>query len=89
MATKGISGVGLAMATGGALIAYAGFRGVNPLQALKDVASGNPPAVESKSAGLKLGDSLYNTVTTVGQQALGISQSALAQAAYSFSGDKA
>lgn len=52
MATQGISGVGLAMATGGALLAYAGFRSVNPVQALRDVASGKPPAVEQTSAGL-------------------------------------
>lgn len=45
MATQGISGIGIAMAAGGALVAYAGLRGVSPLQAVKDIASGSPPGI--------------------------------------------
>lgn len=56
MATQGISGVGLAMATGGALLAYAGFTGKNPLEALKDVTSGAPTGVNRTSAGLRVGN---------------------------------
>lgn len=52
MAETGISGMGLAVATGGALLVYAGFKGVNPLAALRDVASGSPTGVASTSADL-------------------------------------
>lgn len=79
--------MGLAMATGGALLAYAGFRGVNPLKALKDVASGNPPAVESHTAGLSAGSSVYEAAVATGEQALGLASSDLVQAAYTFKND--
>lgn len=39
----------LLMTTGGVL-AYAGFRGVNPLEALKAVTSGNPEPIRKKSS---------------------------------------
>lgn len=55
MASGGISGTAVAVATGGAVLIYAGFRGVNPAQALRDVASGKAPAVEATSAGLTAG----------------------------------
>lgn len=51
--TGGISGIAVAVATCGALLVYAGYRDVNPIQALRDVASGKPPKVKSKDAGLK------------------------------------
>jgi hypothetical protein len=41
----GISGVGVGIASGGALLIYAGLKGVNPLAALRDIASGKPPAI--------------------------------------------
>lgn len=41
----GISGVGVGIASGGALLIYAGLKGVNPLVALRDIASGNPSAI--------------------------------------------
>lgn len=47
----GVSGLGVAIATGGALLIYAGIRDVNPLTALRDVASGSPTPVASHSAG--------------------------------------
>lgn len=41
----GISGVGVSVAAGGALLIYAGLKGVNPLVALRGIASGNPDAI--------------------------------------------
>lgn len=50
----GVSGVGVAVATGGALLIYAGLRDVSPLEALRDVASGRKPkAIPDKSAGFQ------------------------------------
>lgn len=95
MATQGISGVGLAMATGGALLAYAGFTGKNPMQALKDVASGKPGAVESKSANLSRSVSTATGALTEGELAEGglspaelAGSSEVVRAAYAFVDDK-
>jgi hypothetical protein len=44
----GISGIAVAVATSGALLVYAGLRGVSPLQAVKDVGAGKPPPVVGK-----------------------------------------
>lgn len=46
--SNGISGVAVGIATVGAVLVYAGFRGVSPLQALRDATSGKPPAVVGK-----------------------------------------
>ena len=43
---NGISGVSVAVASIGAVLVYAGFRGVSPLQALRDAAGGKPPPVK-------------------------------------------
>lgn len=43
-----ISALHLAIAAGGGVLLYAGLRGVSPLQALKDVTSGAPPAVSTE-----------------------------------------
>lgn len=48
MASAGISGTAIGVATFGAVLAYAGFRGESPLQSLRNIASGKPPTVESK-----------------------------------------
>lgn len=53
----GISGVGVAVASGGALLIYAGLRGVNPLDALRAVASGNPDAILNANGGRALTNS--------------------------------
>jgi cell wall-associated NlpC family hydrolase len=46
MATKaGISGRALALATGGAVLVYAGLRGESPLEALRGILTGSPPPV--------------------------------------------
>lgn len=47
MASGGISGTAVAVATAGAVMIYAGYRGISPVAALRDVASGSPPAVSS------------------------------------------
>lgn len=52
MTTSGISGPAVAVATIGAVLVYAGFRGVTPLQALRDIGSGAPPAVAGHPADL-------------------------------------
>jgi len=63
MAAKGggISGIGLAIATMGGLLVYAGFRGTNPIEALRDVASGTPAGVTAKSAGLQASAASYGS----------------------------
>lgn len=50
MATGGaqISSLHLAVAAGGGVLLYAALRGVSPVQALKDVTSGHPPAVSTQ-----------------------------------------
>lgn len=50
MATSGgqISSLHLAIAAGGGVLLYAALRGVSPLQAIKDVTSGAPPAVSTE-----------------------------------------
>lgn len=41
----GISGVGVMVSSTGALLIYAGLKGVNPLAALRDIASGSPSTI--------------------------------------------
>lgn len=41
----GISGVAVALATAGGVLLYAGFQGLDPLQALKDITSGKTKAL--------------------------------------------
>lgn len=45
----GISGVGVGIASGGALLIYAGLSGTNPLTALRSIASGSPTAISNSS----------------------------------------
>ena len=67
-----ISGVHVAMAVGGIVLAYAGLRDVNPLAALRDITSGKPPPVEPTTAGLSLTTTLSSvTETGVGAAAAG------------------
>lgn len=47
-----ISGVHVALAVGGIVLAYAGLRDTNPLAALRDLTSGAPPPVAPTTAGL-------------------------------------
>jgi len=46
--SAGISGSAVAVATAGAVLVYAGLRGVSPLQAIRDAAGGKPPPVTGK-----------------------------------------
>jgi cell wall-associated NlpC family hydrolase len=45
VAGSGISGLSVGIITAGGLLVYAGIRGVTPLQALRDVSSGQPVAI--------------------------------------------
>lgn len=47
--SNGISGTAVGVTALGAVLVYAGFRGVNPLAALRDAAGGKPPGVENRS----------------------------------------
>jgi len=46
MASGGISGVAVALATAGGVLLYAGFQGLDPVQALKDITSGKTKTLE-------------------------------------------
>lgn len=48
MASAGVSGSAVAVATVGGVLVYAGLRGVSPLQAFRDAAGGKPPPVVGK-----------------------------------------
>lgn len=48
-----ISSLHLAVAAGGGVLLYAALRGVSPVQALKDVTSGAPPAVSTEGKTIK------------------------------------
>lgn len=80
----GISGVGVGVASGGALLIYAGLKGTNPLAALRDIASGNPTAILNASG--------TRTATTEGGSPaiLGgaVGYPPLLQAVQPFKGDK-
>ena len=54
--SNGISGVAVAVASLGAVLVYAGFRNVSPLQALRDLSSGKPPAVVSNPTTVTTGN---------------------------------
>lgn len=53
MASGGISTLAVGVATAGGLLVYAGVRGVSPVEALRDIASGRPPGV-SRTPGAAL-----------------------------------
>lgn len=61
MASGGISGVAVALATAGGVLIYAGFQGKNPLEALKDITSGKTAVLEPSSV------SFVNDPTQLGQ----------------------
>lgn len=82
MATSGgISGVGIAALAGGGLLMYAGFRGVSPLEAVRNVASGKPAPVESNPTQLSGGNA---EPASFG----GASNSALVNAVNKYASDK-
>jgi cell wall-associated NlpC family hydrolase len=55
MPSPGISGLSVAVLTAGGLLVYAGFRGISPAQALKDVSTGKPAPVASIPAVISTG----------------------------------
>lgn len=85
----GISGMAVAVATGGAILVYAGFRGVSPVQALRDISSGDPSPVVGSPTVLEnssdTGDTavMHPPVSGAGSGARG----AVVAAAQTYSGD--
>jgi|SRR6059036_1250053 len=61
MASGGISGVAVALASAGGVLLYAGFQGQSPLAALKDITSGKTKALTPTTA------SFTNDPTKLGQ----------------------
>jgi hypothetical protein len=49
MATAGINGMAVAALTAGGLLMYAGFRGISPIDAIREVGSGKPGSISSTS----------------------------------------
>lgn len=47
MPSQGLSGIAVGFMAVGGILVYAGYRGISPKQALKDIGSGKPPGVES------------------------------------------
>lgn len=75
MASAGISGTAVAVATVGGVLVYAGLRGVSPLQAFRDAAGGKPPPVVGKpteapivSASSGFGDQRRSSVVAAAQK---------------------
>jgi hypothetical protein len=60
MASGGVSGVAVALASAGGVLIYAGFQGQNPLEALKDITSGKSKALEPGTV------SFVNDPTSIG-----------------------
>lgn len=62
----GISGVAVVLATAGGVLLYAGFQGVDPLQALKDITSGKTKALKPTQV------SFANDPTSIGMGGGGV-----------------
>jgi cell wall-associated NlpC family hydrolase len=89
MAAKGgISGVGLAIATFGGLLVYAGFKGTNPVEALRDIASGTPSGITPRNAGLQAAAASYRSGGAAGGTSGAGAGNALVDAARTYSGDR-
>jgi cell wall-associated NlpC family hydrolase len=87
MASTGISGTGVAVATLGGLLVYAGMRGLNPIAALQAVASGKPAAPTGTPIDLGAGS---GTSSTAGVGPFGgtTTGNAVVAAAQKYVGDK-
>src|SRR6185437_12000207 len=71
MAKAGISGLAVALAAGGGVLAYAGFRGVSLVGALREISSKQGPAGLT-GTGLDLsGDVVHGTLTYAGKGSAG------------------
>lgn len=80
---NGISGLAVAFATAGGILVYAGFKGISPVGALRDISGGHPTGVQDKSTDLgafqaNVGNAVASTLPAV--NALG--------AAGKYAGDK-
>jgi cell wall-associated NlpC family hydrolase len=91
VASGGINGLAVGTATIGGLIVYAGFRGISPLQALRDISSGAPPPVEANPTTIPTPTTPAGAGTgqgNVSSFAGGAQRQAVVAAARSFAGDK-
>lgn len=90
MAKAGISGIAVALAAGGGVIAYAGFRGIGFAAALREISSPSGPAgISDKGVDLS-GDVVASTPITglVAQGAEGVVGGAITSAAAPYMADK-
>lgn len=83
----GVSGMAVAVATVGGVLAYAGLRGVSPLQALRDISSGHPEAVIGTPTTLSDPAGSGTTDGTVSGTVSSGARGAVVAGAQSFSGD--
>jgi hypothetical protein len=65
MAGKGISGLAVAFASVGGVLAYAGFKGQSPIAALREISSKAGPSAVS-SPGVDLGENVATALTGAG-----------------------
>lgn len=84
MAGTGISGLSVGIITVGGLFVYAGIRGVTPLQALRDVSSGQPTAVTNAPGVIRVQvtadgttESAVGSISDTGSTLVGVSGRAL------------
>jgi hypothetical protein len=82
---NGISGLAVAFAAVGGILVYAGYRGTNPVQALKDVSSGKPAGIASTPADVSVSVSLGSAVAGA---IPGVVGAAVSGAAQKYAGDK-
>lgn len=89
-ARAGVPGVAVALTAGGALLIYAGVRGVNPVTALREVAAGQTEPIAAASA--RLDDSLGGGITYASAPSSGTAAAGthpeIADATSRFRGDK-
>lgn len=91
MASKGISGLAVAFAALGGVLAYAGFKGLSPIGALREISGkAGPSAVPSQ--GVDLGENVASALsgagTAVGVAAASASIGSVASAAGPYMSDK-
>jgi len=77
----GISGLAVGGIAAGGLLLYAGLRGVNPLQAVKDVLSGSPPKVPAGASVTVTGSTGSSTGTDSAEPSVAGPNAWLAQTA--------
>lgn len=91
MASKGISGLAVAFASVGGVLAYAGFKGISPIAALREVSSKAGPSGVS-STGIDLGENVATALTgagtAVGTAAAGAALGSVGSAAGPYLNDK-